>query len=898
VAGILGWWEQAVDRTVTTTEVTGLPNSDAAGEPGVAKVTPLRSSLPREPANDQVVAGSVPREPAGFQPPADLLAELDRVDAGVSVVHAATELRGAGTTQVAAAYARAKLAAGWRLVAWVNAEDTGSLLAGLAAVADAAGLYDDGSGRDATDPGQVLRHHLETDGDRCLLVFDDAADPDALQPFIPVGGAARVLITGARPSTANPGTNVSVDVFSSAEALAYLTRRTGLNDEAGAAAVAADLGHLPLPLAQAAAVISAEHLGYDAYLERLRALPVSEYLSREDRQAYPPRAAEAVLLSLESVLATDQSGMCTRMMQIIAVLSAAGIQREILHAAGQAGVLANGRHRVSAALVDRALAQLAERSLLTFSLDGQTIIAHRLVTQVVHDGLARRKWLTAVCRAAASVLEARALALAASQNRQAVRAIPEQVTALLDHTAVSAGEADKELARVLLRLRFLALYHLIELGDSAAQAISVGEPLTADLEWVLGPDHPDTMNARNSLAAAYQATGRVAEAIPLFEQTLIGRERQLGPDHPDTLTSRNNLANAYQDAGRVAEAIPLHEQTLAACERLLGADDPSTLTSQGNLAAAYQDTGRVAEAILLFEQTLAARVRVLGKDHPDTRTSRNNLANAYREAGRAAEAIPLVEQTLAARERLLGADHPKTLAARNNLAAAYRDAGRAAEAILLFEQTLAARERLLGPDHPSTLASRNNLAAAYLAAGRVAEATPLHEKALAACERLLGGDHPRTVAARNNLASTYQEAGRTAEAIPLLEQTLAAREQLLGPDHPSTVATRNNLALACQDADESKVGRSQLASTSQADFEGVGDEEPDDDADAEGDVDGFAEGDFDGLGDGDCDTGNCPVLPVAGADWPTAGAGLAAVRLPVGDVRAEADVRAAAGVVP
>ena len=62
--------------------------------------------------------------------------------------------------------------------------------------------------------------------------------------------------------------------------------------------------------------------------------------------------------------------------------------------------------------MDRALAQLAERSLLTFSLDGQTIIAHPLVTRVVRDGLARQKWLTAVCRAAASVLEAHSRALA------------------------------------------------------------------------------------------------------------------------------------------------------------------------------------------------------------------------------------------------------------------------------------------------------------------------------------------------------------------------------------------------------------------------------------------------------------------------------------------------------
>ena len=224
------------------------------------------------------------------------------------------------------------------------------------------------------------------------------------------------------------------------------------------------------------------------------------------------------------------------------------------------------------------------------------------------------------------MLDVYARALAGSQDRRAVRDIPQQVTALLDNTAGPAGEADEELAELLLRLRFIALYHLLELGDSTPQAIAVGEPLTADLERLLGPDHPDTLNSRNSLAAAYLAAGRVAEAIPLFEQTLAVRQRLLGPDHPETLTSQNNLASAYQDAGRIAEAIRLYELTLAIRERLLGADHPSTLNSRGNLAAAYLAAGRIAEAIPLLEQTLAGRERVLGPDHPDTRTSRKNLA--------------------------------------------------------------------------------------------------------------------------------------------------------------------------------------------------------------------------------------------------------------------------------
>jgi len=103
---------------------------------------------------------------------------------------------------------------------------------------------------------------------------------------------------------------------------------------------------------------------------------------------------------------------------------------------------------------------------------------------------------------------------------------------------------------MLLGLRLWALHHLNELGDSAAQAILVGEPLVADFERVLGPYHPDTLTARNDLAVGYEDAGRAAEAIPLHEQTLAALERLLGPDHPSTLTARNNLALAYQEAGR------------------------------------------------------------------------------------------------------------------------------------------------------------------------------------------------------------------------------------------------------------------------------------------------------------------------------------------------------------
>ena len=641
----------------------------------------------------QVVVGDIPMEPPCFRARAGLLAELDRPGARVSVIHPVTELHGLGATQLAAAYARAKLAAGWRLVAWVNGGDIGSLLAGLAAVADATGLAGGDPGRAVTDAGSAVRHWLETDGEQCLLVFDDVTDPEAVRPYVPVGGAVRVLITSNRQPAADLGSTIPVDVFSVDEASAFLAVRTGQDDEAGAAKVAAALEHLPLALALAASVVAGQQRGgYAWYLDQLQTVPVDVALTGDDGEPYPSSVARAVLLSLHAVRAADRTGICTRVMEIMAGLSPAGVHRELLYSAGQAGVLASGGRLVAAGLVDRVLEWLSGRSLLTFSLDGQTVVMNRLVARVIRNGLARRGRLTAAYEAAVFVLDVYSRAQVGTSDRRAVRGILQQVTALLESLAEPATEIDEELAWVLLRLRFVALYLALELGDSTPLAIAVGEPLAEDLAHVLGPDHPDTLNSRNSLAAAYLAAGRVAEAIPLFEQILAVRQRTLGPGDSETLTSQNNLASAYQDAGRTAEAIRLYELNLEIRERLLGPDHPSTLNSRGNLAAAYRDGGRVGEAIPLLEQTLADRERVLGPDHLDTQATRRKLATAYQDTGRVDEAVSLLERTSADRRPIPRADHPGTQTRRENVSEADQAADRVADAIPPPEQPLVARE--------------------------------------------------------------------------------------------------------------------------------------------------------------------------------------------------------------
>jgi hypothetical protein len=428
-----------------------------------------------------VRAGDVPGQPPGFQPREGLLAALDASGPGVSVVYAVTGMRGVGKTQLAAAYARAKLAAGWRLVAWVNAEDPAGLAGGLTAVAEAAGLAVQGG-----DPGLAVRHRLETSGERCLVVFDNATDPDLLRPYLPTAGLARVLITSNRQSLAELGTSVGVEVFTPAEAAAFLADRTGLADADGAGELAGELGFLPLGLAQAVAVIRGQRLTYATYLDRLQALPVASYLIRRDGQPYPHGVAEAVLLSLQAVQDGDRTGACAGVMELMCVLSAAGVRRELLHAAGQVGALGSETGSTPAAVVDEALGQLADASLVGFTAD-DSVVAHRLVMRVARERLAEEDELPVVLGGAVRVLESMADRIGqAWRDPAGVHELAGQVSAATANAASYPDAVAGQVVAALLKLRLRSVYLLNELGDGTGLATAAAEPLTVDCErWAL-----------------------------------------------------------------------------------------------------------------------------------------------------------------------------------------------------------------------------------------------------------------------------------------------------------------------------------------------------------------------------------------------------------------------------
>jgi len=809
VLAALGWWAGLSLKS------GGKKQSEEAGPPDATADRDLIDSPVRFGAIPAVLTVTVPRE--------ELLARLrDGSATKVTIVFAVTGLRGVGKTQLAAEYARDRIAAGWALVAWIDAEEPVQMLGQLVSLAERLHLRQT-EDEDAAKVTARLRDWLQARTEPGLLVFDNAIDADVVADYLPATGATHIVITSTAQTFTSFGEAIHVPEFSHQQATGFFRRSTGFEDEQGAASVAEELGRLPLALAHAAAVIAEQHLDYPTYLQRLRSMPLTDYLPRPEGHPYPRGVSGAILLSLTAVENSDPTGTCRSLVDLLAVLAPTGTRRELLYEAFDADGRDHGQARqdprfeatfhsrpeagtglasVVAFRLDEAIARLARASLVTRSQSGRTVTSHRLVMRVVRERCQAQQRLAFTIRIATGVLN-QSLTVAGEDawlNRTTITELVSHTTALWEQVCryLSTGP-DRDLVSQLLGLRINGLSYLLEVRD-AARAIALGEDLADTCRRELGECSPDTMRSRNSLAVAYREAGHLAEAISMFEQTLADREQVLGPDHPDTLQSRNDLAIAYRQAGQLAEAIIMLKQTLGDREQVLGPDHPDTLQSRNDLAYTYRRAGGSSDVTAMHELALAAREQALGPDHPGILQSRNNLASVYREAGRLTEAIGIYEQTLTDRERVLGPDHPDTLQSRNNLGFAYRQSGRLTEAIGIYEQTLTDRERVLGPDHPDTLQSRNNLAFAYRQAGRPDEAISMYQRTLADRERLLGPDHPDTLRSRSNLAVAFREAGRAGEAISMLKQTLAARERLLGPDHPDTLRSLYELAIAYRKA--------------------------------------------------------------------------------------------------
>jgi len=510
---------------------------------------------------------------------------------------------GTGKTELAASFARARLAERWPLVAWVNAGTNEEMLAGLLEFADALSLRvaEEGSARAC----ERLRQHQPTGTQPSVIVFDGVVDVDAVRPFLPDADGWRVLVTSSAPNAGQLGTEIALEPFALAEA----SKQTQLPEEVGQA-----LGRLPAALALASATVR-EHRSNQPYLTRLREakLNVARMLgdrpgNDEHAQRYPSGAAGAILLAMtdlgfeaDGLEAGDSEPLVRRVLGLLAVLSPGGMSHALLYEVDEP------------ARVDEVLERLNRCSLAFSRMDGDSVFLHELTRRVVADRLCASSALPSIIAEAAGLLRRATFGDDQAWDR---RGEGDLLVAHIAALSTSAGSVltslPIETTEQILGLRHWATRQLSAVGDGA-RAVDMADISRSTCEKLFGAQHPDTLVASDNLVIAYATAGRAADGIPLAEETLAIRERVLGADHPDTLASRYSLAYVHEYAGRLDEAEPLYDNAYIEYARVLGANHPQTATVHTALNRVRRLRPPQVKAMPLNR---GSQVQVEPSDHP------------------------------------------------------------------------------------------------------------------------------------------------------------------------------------------------------------------------------------------------------------------------------------------
>ncbi|MET8147162.1 tetratricopeptide repeat protein [Actinoplanes sp. NPDC049668] len=659
-------------------------------------------------------------------------------------------LGGVGKTQLAADLAHRL----WDqksvdLLVWANATSRTNVVARFVQAAfDILGIEDP----DPIHAAERFVAWLAGTDRRWLIVFDDLADPADLNGlWPPTAPTGRTVVTTRRRDTALLAGRhlIDVGVFTPTEADRYLRDKLGDQPErlTDADALAADLGCLPLALAQAAAYITDRGLDCAGYRRRLadqrRQLPdlAPDVLPDEHRAS----VAATWTISINTADRLPPKGAARQLLQLAAMLDPNSIPLTVFSTDSATGYCA--RYRGVPCDADDALdgIRLLQRFNLATVDDAAGIVrVHALVQRAVREDMdsARR------CMAANSAADALLQVPIVAQHERTFAQL------LWSNTAV---------------LRTVAGTCLVD-------------PVTGV--------HPILVRAAHLIGN----TGQETTALDYVRQLHPTVAASLGDTHPDVLVIRKWIAYWTGHAGHWADARDAYKELLPDVVEVLGASNPEAFDVRLSIAWWQSMAGDAAGAVDALSELLADQALIQGPEHIDTLRTRTQLARCRGQANDPSGAVAELVELFAVQTRVLGPDDVYTLITRNNIARYRGEAGDIAGALAETQEVVNARSRTLGPDHPHTLASREGAAIWQWKSGARDSATAALKSLLDDRVRILGADHHHTLLTRHKLARWRAEIGDSDSAVAAFQQLFADQVRVLGPDHPETLATEAELA--------------------------------------------------------------------------------------------------------
>jgi len=793
VAGGLGVDEASLAnlRAVSARAVAGgRLASGQAGQQGPS--TGEQPPRPRRSDESGLVWGGVPlrnRHFSGRDALLDRLGEALRMSAKASVLPQTLHgMGGVGKTQLVLEYVYRHVDE-YDIVWWIPSEQISSVLSSLSQLAARLGLI--ASTEDRQQTARSVLDALAGAQLSWLLVYDNADDPAALEPFIPSTGG-HVVVTTRNREWATVGHAVEVDVFERHESIELLRRRTGdehnapMINDADAEALAEKLGDLPLALEQAVAWYLATAMPVREYIGLLDSR-IKDILSEGKPTGYPLTVAAFVTFAVEQL--REKAPAAAQLFELFAFLGGEPVSVSLLRRGGDADLSEPLRGTLGSPIpTNRTVRDLNRYGLA--KVDAlQRVQVHRLVQRVLRDSLPED--------------------LADQSLRNAQRLL----------TKADPGDPDEnpdvsredmgphiEPARLIhapdLRARQVVLHYsryLYVTGDyenSLRLAERAGAAWAADPSHAgFGPDGELTLMARSQAANARRALGDSAEAAVIARDTYdrLTRNPALGPRHEWTLITGNQVGHDLRIKGAYLEALEFDLRSVALHAEIFEHDSSYTLRAKRNLGVDYRMVGQFAKAYIVDEE-IASRWRDVRANDPRALEAYMNLARTCYGLGAYRLGLETLERWQQPLREALGAEHSQVLLAGRTQAILLRKLGRLDAALDVIRDHEQRTTRRFAGHHEFAVAATVSHANLLRELGRLDDAAKAIEDALARYREHFGDHHPLTLVTQVNEAILRRARGESAQARALDEFCFTSLAEVLAPDHPYTICAGVGLA--------------------------------------------------------------------------------------------------------
>jgi tetratricopeptide (TPR) repeat protein len=497
-------------------------------------------------------------------------------------------LGGVGKTQLARKYAFERIQE-YDVIWWINAESSETVFASVRPFLERKKLLDV-NGKDPATALAIFAEWFEKNED-WLLIFDNAEKYDCILPAIPKSGRGSILLTTRLSQGEWLGEILQLSVFSEAEAVDFLRRRTGLEDKDRADELAWQLGGLPLALEQAGAYIVENELkSYVTYIDLLKKDGLTIFDENENITDYEQPLKKTMRISLREI-----KHEAKLLLQMIAYFMPDDIPLSIFYDNAEAlpEPLKSDFQRQSRA--NRILRDLTRYSLV--KRDDDSLSIHRLVQAVVLEDIGEDTVPIESCLR----LYSHICGLERQGSYKAFDSIVPNINRTLNIAKDKSPLLSRETVEWFHMIYAVLAKFYFNLG-AYKQAIALYSLFIDRCEHIdltkidISREEDIYISAYINASLIYSLTGEQYLAKHTISRGIKFMRRYFGADEYNISTMYNMASQVYEFCGDYAEALEWCEKSLKAEESAIKPDCIVMLWIKGNMVPLYEKIEQAEKA--------------------------------------------------------------------------------------------------------------------------------------------------------------------------------------------------------------------------------------------------------------------------------------------------------------